>query len=55
MVRETSISANNFIYPLFIMDDKDSHKEVKVEIASMPDCYRHNLKSMIAEVKDARR
>ena len=48
MVRETSISPANFIYPLFIHDE-DSN----VAIASMPGCERHSLKSMLAEAKDA--
>jgi len=48
MVRETTLSASNFIYPLFIHDEDEN-----VQIPSMPGCERHSLASMVAEAKDA--
>ncbi len=35
MVRETTLSPSNFIYPLFIHDEKEN-----IEIKSMPGCER---------------
>lgn len=39
MVRETIISPNDFIVPLFIVEGKN----VKEEIASMPGYFRYSL------------
>ena len=48
MVRETSVSAANFIYPLFI------HESDGVDdISSMPGAQRHSLASMLNEVGEA--
>jgi len=48
MVRENTVTPKNFIYPLFIHDGAN-----KEEISSMPDCYRHSLKTMMQEVEEA--
>ena len=48
MVRETLITPKNFIYPLFIHEE-----DYKQEISSMPDCFRHSLKTMMEEVGEA--
>jgi len=48
LVRETIISPNDFIVPLFIVEGKG----VKEEIASMPNYYRYSLDLLSAEVKD---
>lgn len=48
MVRESIVTPKNFIYPLFIHE-----ADYKEEISSMPDCFRHSLKSMMDEVEDA--
>ena len=48
MVRETVLTPANFIYPLFIHDEKSN-----VPIPSMPGCERHSLASMVAEAKEA--
>jgi len=48
MVRETSLTPANFVYPLFIHDVAEN-----AEIASMPGCERHSLPSMLAEAQDA--
>lgn len=48
LVRETSISPNDFLVPLFIVEGKG----VKEEIASMPDYYRYSLDVVQTEVKE---
>lgn len=42
------ICDRDFIYPLFIHE-----ADYKEEISSMPDCFRHSLKTMIDEVAEA--
>lgn len=39
MVQETQLSVNDLIYPLFVMEGQGE----KVEIDSMPGCYRYSL------------
>ena len=48
MVRENVVTPKDFIYPLFIYDG-----DKKEEIASMPDCYRHTLDTMLDEIGEA--
>tara|TARA_R110000796_G_scaffold37722_3_gene95064 strand:- start:12128 stop:13114 length:987 start_codon:yes stop_codon:yes gene_type:complete len=48
LVRETSISPNDFLVPLFITEGKG----VKEEIASMPNYYRLSLDNLEKEVKE---
>lgn len=47
LVRETQLSVNDLIYPLFIRDGKG----VREEIASMPGVYRFTVDTVIAEIK----
>lgn len=47
LVRETIISPNDFLLPLFVVEGKG----VKEEIASMPNYYRFSLDLLEAEVK----
>ncbi|MEO1030154.1 MAG: porphobilinogen synthase [Bacteroidota bacterium] len=47
LVRETSISSNDFLVPLFVVEGKG----VKEEIASMPNYYRFSLDLLQDEVK----
>lgn len=47
LVRETSISPNDFIVPLFVVEGKG----VKDEIASMPGYYRLSLDNLAKEIK----
>jgi len=47
LVRETSISANDFLVPLFVVEGND----VKEEIASMPNYYRFSLDLLKDEIK----
>ena len=48
LVRETSISPNDFLVPLFIVEGK----QVKEEIASMPGYYRYSLDFLKTEVQE---
>lgn len=48
MVRETNISPDDLIYPLFITHGLDA----KVEIASMPGTYRFSVDTLANEVKE---
>jgi porphobilinogen synthase len=47
LVRETIITPNDFLVPLFVVEGKD----VKEEIASMPNYYRFSLDLLEKEVK----
>ncbi len=49
LVRETSLSPQDFMLPMFIAEGKD----VRIPIASMPGIYRHSLDHTIREVKEA--
>ena len=48
LVRETIISPNDFIVPIFVTEGKN----VKEEIASMPNYFRYSLDLLESEVKD---
>ncbi|WP_415376356.1 porphobilinogen synthase [Patiriisocius sp. Uisw_017] len=48
LVRETSISPNDFIVPLFVVEGKG----VEEEIASMPNYYRYSLDTLKTEIKE---
>lgn len=48
MVAETSISPADFMAPLFIIEGNN----IKEEITSMPDYYRHSLDLTVKEVKE---
>lgn len=49
MVRETQLSVDDLIYPLFVIEGE----EQKVEISSMPGCYRYSLDLLLKEIADA--
>lgn len=49
LVRETTIAAENFIYPVFVQD-----KDENDAIASMPGCHRFGLEGLLEEVGAAR-
>jgi len=49
LVRETTLSTERFIYPLFL----HAH-EGKIPITSMPGCFRHDCKSLFEEIEAAR-
>ena len=48
MVRETSLSVNDFIYPLFVVEGKG----VKNEIASMPGVYHMSIDEILKECEE---
>jgi len=48
LVRETVVTPNDFLVPLFVVEGKD----VKEEIASMPNYYRFSLDLLVSEVKE---
>lgn len=47
MVQETTLSVNDFIFPLFLIDGKNK----KVEIKSMPGIFRLSLDNMLKEIE----
>jgi len=47
MLAETSLSVNNLIYPLFIIDGKNQ----KIDIESMPNCFRWTLDLLLLEIE----
>lgn len=49
MVRENNLQISDLIYPLFVMEGENQ----KVEIASMPGCYRYTLDLLLKEIRDA--
>lgn len=46
MVEETTLSVNDFIYPMFVMEGNDLTSEVK----SMPNIYRYSLDKLLQEI-----
>jgi porphobilinogen synthase len=48
MVRETSLSPDNFIYPLFVTFGKG----VRKEISSMPGCYQESVDRIVKHAKE---
>ena len=48
IVRETTLSPSDFMFPMFIMEGENS----KVEIPSMPGIFRRTLDLTVEEVKE---
>lgn len=48
MVQETQLRVEDLIYPLFVMEGEGQ----KVEVASMPGCYRYSLDLLLKEVAE---
>ncbi len=48
MVAETTVTTNDFIYPLFLVDGKSQ----KVEISSMPGIFRLSIDLMLKEIEE---
>ncbi|MFM7408535.1 MAG: porphobilinogen synthase [Cuspidothrix sp.] len=46
MVRETILTVDDLIYPMFVMEGENT----KIEIASMPGCYRFSLDLLLEEI-----
>jgi len=49
MVRETTLSPEDLIWPLFVTEGQDE----EVPIASMPDCYRWSRDRIVSEAREA--
>jgi porphobilinogen synthase len=47
MVRETQLTVADLIYPLFVMEGSGE----KVEVPSMPGCYRYTLDLLLEEIR----
>ncbi|MEB3215613.1 MAG: porphobilinogen synthase [Nostocales cyanobacterium 94392] len=50
MVQETQLTVDDLIYPMFVMEGENQ----KVEISSMPGCYRYTLDLLIEEIKQVK-
>ena len=48
MVRETSLSAKDFVYPLFVVPGEN----IKEEIPSMPDCYHLSVDNAVKTAQE---
>lgn len=48
MVRENHLTVDDLIYPMFVMEGEGQ----KVEIASMPGCYRYSLDVLLREIAE---
>ncbi len=49
MVRETQLTLNDLIYPVFVMEGENQQEE----IPSMPEIYRYSLDLLLKEIADA--
>ncbi|MDJ0678062.1 MAG: porphobilinogen synthase [Calothrix sp. MO_167.B42] len=47
MVRENTLTVDDLIYPMFVMEGEDQ----KIEISSMPGCYRYTLDLLLKEIQ----
>lgn len=50
MVRETTLSPNDFIYPLFVVEGEN----IKKEISSLPGCYHYSLDKLDEIINEIR-
>ena len=48
LVQETTLSVNDFIFPMFVMEGSG----IKSEIKSMPNIYRFSLDTLMEEIKE---
>lgn len=48
LVRETRLTTDNLIYPLFLVDGKG----IKVEVSSLPGNYRWSVDNLLKEIED---
>jgi porphobilinogen synthase len=48
MVQENTLTVDDLIYPLFVMEGENT----KVEIESMPGCYRYTLDLLLVEIAE---
>ncbi len=50
LVSETNLTVNDLIYPLFVTEGENS----KVEVPSMPGCFRYSLDLLLIEIAEVR-
>ena len=48
MVRETTLSVNDFIYPMFVTEGKN----IQNPISSMPGIFQYSIDQLILEVRE---
>lgn len=48
LVGETTLSVTDLIYPMFVMEGENS----KIEVPSMPGCFRYTLDLLLAEIAE---
>eukprot|EP01035_Chromulina_nebulosa_P010797 gene10797-14470_t len=48
LVQETTLSVNDFIFPMFVMEGSG----IKSEIKSMPNIYRFSIDTLLEEIKE---
>ena len=48
MVRETAVTTNDFIFPLFLLEGSNK----KIEVDSMPGIYRLSVDLMLKEIEE---
>jgi porphobilinogen synthase len=48
MVQETNLTVDDLIYPMFVMEGENE----RIEIASMPGCYRYTLDLLLTEIAE---
>ena len=48
LVRETYLTVDDLIYPMFVMEGENE----RVEIVSMPNCYRYTLDLLLEEIAE---
>ena len=48
LVSETKLSVDDLIYPMFVMEGENQ----RVEIVSMPNCYRYTLDLLLVEIAE---
>lgn len=49
MVRETALSPDDFIYPMFVVEGKSIRREIK----SMPGCHQESIDKLVKNAKEA--
>ena len=48
LVQETQLTVDDLIYPMFVMEGENE----RVEIVSMPNCYRYTLDLLLKEIAE---
>ena len=48
LVRETTLSVNDLIYPMFVVHGRDT----VTEISAMPGCYQYSVDTLVTAAKE---